>query len=231
VPSALTALHRKFPASLLVALFALAAVPVDVGATPLTFAFTGTVSSLEGIAPAVLPTVSIGSAISGTYTFESAAIDSDPLPTSGIYTSLGPPYGIVMQLGGQLFSASNSQILVRTLICSGCFNYSAVWNNPLQGGFQGPPGIDIGEIGVFVYGPGIVTSDSLPLAPPLLSTAAHPGFPEIQLIFSDIAGSVGIVNGSLSSLTAVPEPSTLSLLLLSGVFVKVLVAKRRASWW
>lgn len=170
-------------------------------AIPVTFSFEGIVCCT--IVPSQLdPPIAPNTPFSGFYTFESTAPDQFPSdPSYGRYalsnysiTLLGRTYSMVTPGSGVIDLIGNSSYLVR----------------PLPRSLSGPVPINdmILQSSQFsVGGIGLFTSDALPLVPPVLS-----GPSIIGMSFFPVGGNPIATQGVLTSLTAVPEPSSLMLM-------------------
>jgi hypothetical protein len=77
-------------------------------AAPITFGFAGSVTQTT-FAPSdpFAGAISIGTAFSGSYTFESTAADDIPFASNGSYTSYGVPYLFTVTIGSFTFSTSD----------------------------------------------------------------------------------------------------------------------------
>jgi len=76
-------------------------------AAPLTFQFSGTLTQVP--IDELYGDIAAVSAISGSFTFDTAAADLVPGdPATGSYTSSGPPFGMTVSLGGHVFTAQDS---------------------------------------------------------------------------------------------------------------------------
>ena len=91
---------------LLVLALGLGSMPVH--AVPATFGFDGTVTStfFDPFDP-FGGTIGFGTSIWGEYTFESTTPDAIPAdPSVGSYSNFGAPFGMMVSIGGNSFSAS-----------------------------------------------------------------------------------------------------------------------------
>ena len=88
--------------------FALICTPVaPAQASPITFAFTGSVSQDPLLDPAdpFGGNIALGTIFSGSFVFESTTADGDPSGNGGSYTSLGGTLSLT--IGGNAFAASD----------------------------------------------------------------------------------------------------------------------------
>ena len=76
-------------------------------AVPITIEITGEVTSIGGTG--VPDTIQVGDMFSGTYTYDSSTIDSEPINEVGQYWHDGP-YGINVSLGGYEFMTAPGHI-------------------------------------------------------------------------------------------------------------------------
>jgi hypothetical protein len=170
-------------------------------ASPITFAFIGTVTQVSLDDPDVFAgMVDAGTAFSGSYTFESTAPDLIPGPTDGSYAS---PHTLSVDFVGDPLGA---------FAVTG-FSVNTRNGGPDQYGVFGSDGaVEIQFLLESNSNP--LTSDALLLAPPVLSA-----FPQRLFTFRFASGLPEVL-GDLTSLTCVdgcavvPEPGTLSLALL-----------------
>ena len=191
---------------------ALSAAAAD--AAPLTFAYTGTVTSVAALDPEnPFPTEpDFGTPFSGTFTFDSAAADAVPGdPATGVYASTGGSFGLTLELGGLTFGYGG----VTVSVTDGYDSFGFGGDEYLFGFAAGASTLISARITDFAGT--MFSGDALPLTPPSLSGRFS------TFLFSDIVdGNQVELAGSLTSLTAVatvPEPSTLLLLFaaLGGV--------------
>jgi hypothetical protein len=169
-------------------------------ASPITFAFTGTVTQIEpGDPDPFLGTIGFGTLFSGSYTFESTATDAIGDPSSGAFVS---PFTLTVDFDGPVAPFSVTGFAVVTL--------NAFVD---QYGVYGNDGIvEIQFLLESSTDP--LTDDTLPLTPPLLAS-----FSQRVFTFRDAAGIPEIL-GTIDSLactdgcTSVPEPATIIVLAL-----------------
>lgn len=89
-------------------------VPVANGeATPVTFGFAGRVTSTSfGPDDQPYPSeITILSTFSGSYTFDSSAADTDPASSVGGYAMAGAPFGLTVDIGGNVFTTANRLLI------------------------------------------------------------------------------------------------------------------------
>lgn len=174
-------------------------------AVPVTFAFSGTVTQVPVLDP-VDPfggTIGFGTALTGTYTFESSAADLDPSASGASYQAGGSPYGLEVTIGGNLFTATD---FLAVNLQNGPTDFYGVL------ACAGACGGDL-TISLSFLSSGVLAGTALPLtAPPLSSfdlgaTFALSGF---------VDGNQVQIDGHITELSSVPEPGTL-LLMITGV--------------
>lgn len=215
---------RKVSLLILCVVFAVSISSVE--ASPTTFNFTGTIS---GVASDDLGLgVSVGTPITGSYTFDSAAADSNPSPGTASYQMTGSPYGFTALILGQVFGTADFLAV------------NVVNNNPDDE--YGVLGCAGGLVGCSESGATYVvfnwlltdssnaafSSPALPVTPPSLG-GFQTNFFELDVLTE--AGAFESVQGSITSLVraptaAVPEPATL-LLVSAGIAVAGLARRLR----
>lgn len=116
--------------------------------------------------------INVGDPIFGSYTYDPATSDSDPLPTRGEYLHTSPPYGIAVNAGGFHFETDPSNVDFEVAISndqgSPPEDYYVLWSNsnlPLWNGAL------VEAIGWQLDDPTgtALSSDALPTVPPTLS--------------------------------------------------------------
>src|SRR5207237_3764754 len=75
----------------------------------ITFNYTGAVTQvpIDDFATGIQP----GDAITGSFSFDSLALDAIPAATSGSYTSTGPAFGMTVRIGAGAVTFSESGFL------------------------------------------------------------------------------------------------------------------------
>lgn len=180
--------------------------PVAAKAAPVTFSFTGTVTAVDA---ALAGEFSLGESVVGSYTFESTTPDSDPGdPTLGIYdnaitafsATFGGDYTVTQGLDNDISVANGPP---------GNDVYQVFLTNPTA---PTVAGLSLGALflGIGDFESNVFNSDALPLTPPDL---AEFDFDISGAIFLDSPINQGM-NFQLTSLTLVPEPSTLAFVAL-----------------
>lgn len=177
-------------------------------AIPVTFQFEGTIFNANSpLNATVLP----GTLIRGSYTFDSMAPDTISDPNSGSYamsnfavTFLGRTYSMISSTGLREIRVQNSST-------SDTYNVLLIPSGTDQA-LSGPPinGLAPRSFQFNISGIGLFTSDALPLMPPPLPSGI--GTPPTFTMGFAGGGIAAGINGRLTSLTAVPEPSSLMLM-------------------
>jgi len=195
---------------------------VECVAAPITFDFTGTVTSIivyPNYSPPP-PDVFVGAAVLGSYTFESTVTDGSAATNTGMYVSSGSPYGFAVQVGS--LSVIDDYVRIFVLSDSYAFpQYNASSEYKM-------PGYNAGIALLFPTGP-VFPTDSLPTAPPDLNSFANRGG---NITYYPLAG-MGTMQGyrvsfRLDSLTTpIPEPMSLTLVALGIIGIGALRFCRR----
>ena len=188
------------------------AAPTPSQASPVTFSFTGTITGVG--ADDLGLGVGVGTAISGTYTFNSAAANTNAPGGSASYQMSGTPYGFSALILGHAFETSDFLAL------------NVVNNNPddeygVLACADGMAGCSASADTYLVFDWLLTDStrsafagNALPVTPPSLA-AFQTNFFELQSLNSD--GLLESVQGRITALTlasaaAAPEPPVLLLL-------------------
>jgi hypothetical protein len=181
-------------------------------ASLITFRFTGTVTSVPvdeiGIG------IDFGTAIEGSYTFESTAADLIAGGSSASYQMAGPPYGLTVDIGGILFETSDSLAInlfdafvdqYGVLACSSDLSCARALSIEIF--LQNNSGSALG-------------SDLLPLTPPDLTSFAvrdfHLSTPDASLPQLQIDGTIERLVCTAGCVAPAPEPGVL-VLVATGV--------------
>jgi hypothetical protein len=178
-------------------------------AIPITFSFTG------GVTNDPFGVSSPGAPISGDYTFESTAVDAIPAADTGSYTSIGPGFGFNATVDGMPFSVSGSlNVSVVNSLVDQYLVTATDGTLTLELFFQDNTGTAL-------------TSDALPLTPPLLTAFAIRDFrlfgPDAE--FTGSVDTLVCSTGCNGGGGTVPEPGTLWL--LGASLAALLVRQRR----
>lgn len=212
------AIHRSMRRPLrAVVLAALAGVCSVAVSQPVTFAFTGTVTSDPfGLS-------SFGAPIDGQFTFESAAVDAIPAGSTGSFVSGGPAYGFSTHVDGTAYGVVQT-VTVNTANDIGVDQY---------GVFAEDAGLSL-ELFFEDATQTALSSDALPSSPPSITAF---GFRQFRLFSPDAeflgtTDSLACVSGC-SVVATVPEPSSVllagaGLLLLSTLRLRPRRPTRRA---
>lgn len=173
----------------------LATAAAAVAAAPVTFAFSGAVTS----DPFGLSTA--GAPISGTYTFDSAAADAVAAGQIGSFASSGPAFGFFAQVDGSSYAVPDA-VTVNVANDIGVDQYGVIAQ---AGGLTLELFFEDGTQSAF-------GSDALPLLPPALAAF---GWREFRLFGTDVEflGSIDALTCVAGCNTPAPLPAPGSLLL------------------
>jgi hypothetical protein len=187
--------------------FLLAGALSPAAAAVITFSFTGTVTSVP--VDEIGTGIDFGTAIEGSYTFESTAADLIAGGSSASYQMAGPPYGLTVDIGGILFETSDSLAInlfdafvdqYGVLACS--TDLSCAGALSIEIFLQDNSGSALG-------------SDLLPLTPPDLTSFAvrdfHLSTPDASLPQLQIDGTIETLVCTAGCVVPAPEPGVLLL--------------------
>ena len=194
-------------------------------ASQITFHFTGTVTQTNfDPSDPFGGSIGFGTAITGSYTFDSATPDSDPSVSSASYQHAGPPYGLSINIGGNLFS-TNDFLAVNVLNGAGIDQYGVLaCNGGSAACFSGD--LTVSMLMQDATGTALASA-ALPVAPPPVAAFPSRTLSLYRNYFDDAGTFYQIqIDGTLDSLTAVPEPSTTTSLLLGCALFAI--ARRKA---
>jgi hypothetical protein len=186
----------------------------EVQAVPVIFAFGGTVTqtSFDPDDP-FNNTIQFGTLIGGIYVFESTTANAIPPPADaslGSYSVSGPPYGMTVNIGGNIFNTNELlNIGVANNIGPGVDQYTVLAQQGTPGGLS-----DFLTLELFLQDDQgtAFSSTALPLTPPDLSQF------EVHQFRLDALQTIGgtvfqyEIQGSVNSLARIPEPGTVPLL-------------------
>jgi hypothetical protein len=196
-------------------------------AEPITFVFTGTVSTVDDRFGLLDRSVTVGTRFTGSYTFESTTPDSNPDPTVGDYWHRVPGYGITVTLGNYTFRTNPADVEFLLEVVHRAPPPASTGDNYLLRSYRNSPlapGLLVDHISWQLDDPTgtALSSDALPLTPPNLADwtsifgltitggDAPPPFGDQDYF---IRGHVD----SVSAITAVPEPGSLILLSIAAL--------------
>jgi hypothetical protein len=197
----------------LCATLGIAVIARSASATPISVNFTAEVATIQDVNGS-LPTIAVGTLLSGRYEFDSDALDTDSSSTAALYDILSFS---IFGPGG--FSDSTTSQFLRVFN-----NEPGIGDENLTFGFLGPSGSG-GVMSLLLQSTvdlSVLTSTALPTEALSLSQ-----FPIRSLSYALIEPGqrVATVGATLTSLS-VPEPTSLALL---GVGLLSLVARRYQS--
>jgi len=187
-------------------------------------AITGQVTAVGDERDFLEGKISVGDLITGVYIYDSSTLDSEPSPVRGLYEHYAPPAGIFLTIGEFVFMTDpqNVHLLVAIAndvpampIVGGSYDSYSVesYNNlPLSNGTP------LTHISLAATGPtDIFSSDTLPTTAPDLDAGWRwsrieiwiQGCPRERVCFG--------VSGNLTSAILIPEPATITILVLGGL--------------
>ncbi len=164
--------------------------------------------------------INVGDLITGYYTYDSETPDIGPeTPVYGRYEYSSPPYGIKLTAGGFVFETDPERtkfsILIRNdKVGQDGYSLDSWYNLPLDNG------VKLASIDWQLddFSGTAISIDALPTTPPVLED-----WPDTWVGLS-VKGGDGIRGGAqfsirstVTSVYLIPEPATLSLLLLGGL--------------
>jgi hypothetical protein len=209
---------------LLVAGAAFAALPASSSAgAPVTVEFSGNVTLVQDETPILDGSVQVGTPFSGSFTYDSQAVDQNPDPTLGLYLFTSPPAAFRIAVGNYVFEApSSAPDLAMFIENSGARDGFAIGggtpisiSGPLDPVFEAflEQETTVG-FGLSAPPPGPLTGDGLPTSAPAVSDWTTR---LIRIEASPGPSPIFSIQGTVT--TIVPEPSTACLLLvaLSGM--------------
>jgi hypothetical protein len=79
-------------------------------AEPICIAIMAEVASVDDPGSVLAGAISVGDVITGTYVYESTALDTNPAPTVGDYQHTTAPFGITLNAGGLLFRTNPTNV-------------------------------------------------------------------------------------------------------------------------
>ena len=227
---------RYAPLAVACALMVAAAATTTAQAAAVTYSFGGTLYHVLD-----LPSLSVGDAYSGSFSYDTMAADANPDPGTGFYPN---NFSITATVNGYSFSSSTSVldcpdcggITVSDQTGAGFVDSLSVMTSPLDGsGFApviGPQlnGFAPFTLGLYLDGPStIYNSDGLP---PTLMLSPFTGYQMFRFRFSnDGGGGNAVADGTITYLTLVttapvPEASTSAMLAL-GLGALAFVRRRK----
>jgi hypothetical protein len=205
-------------AEILAALFAVLIVWTgSLRAELITIDLTAEVTYVDDLADLLGGKIAVGDIITGSYSYDSDTLDTNPIETVGDYWHYTPPYGISLSVGGFVFQTDpdNVDFLVEIVNDhTGIDGYLLrSYNNlPLSSG------IEVEHIAWQLgdYSMNALSSAALPTSPPVLEDWDNDHF----YITVGYKGS-SMISAKVTS--AIPEPATVLFLALGSL----VLTKRR----
>lgn len=216
---------RRTPFWLLAFLALASAAPAE--AASITWSFEGRVVTLEQASPETLASLSAlgvepGSSFAGQFVFDSAAVDSDPLPGFGRYLDALSSFDVT--IGSYHASVVRGDPYVNTAVNADAGVLGVTGYGPGANSLFGSP---ILSLTLLADSPMVFASDALPEWPPDLASL-HP-FDRADPILGVGTALVmlaldGEIYAELTSLQRVPEPGVacLAVLAFAGLAARAL---------
>jgi len=204
-------------ASILVFATLLLSVPLA-QAVPITIEITGNITSVGGDVGSIPSTIYAGVSFTGTYTYDSLTLDSDPDPHRGIYVH-DAPYGLSIILGGYEFKTAPNHTGNFEMQISDDSSVNGVWDYYAVGSDQIISVPSSGFTTNYIsWGLGdsthtALSSDALPVIAPVLTNWDR------NVLTISGSGEHGLsIKGTVTQ--AVPEPLTGVLMLIGLLFFR-----------
>ncbi|MFA6426802.1 MAG: hypothetical protein WCW64_11585 [Phycisphaerae bacterium] len=187
-------------------------------AAPITIKITGNVTGVGVTLASVPDSIHAGVPFTGTYTYDSAAPDSDANPQRGVY-QYNSPYGISISLGGYEFKTAPNHVgqfemrIINDQVDNGVHDYYTVFSDENVS----IPSVGF-EVNYISWNLGdsthtALSSGDLPVTAPVLTDW---DYNVLAISGYDSFGHGIFIKGTVTQ--AIPEPLT-SLLMMTGVFL------------
>jgi hypothetical protein len=193
-------------------------------AVPIIIQISGNITSIGGYTQVIPGSIHAGTTFTGTYTYDSAALDSDTNPQRGKYLH-NSPYGISIVVGGYEFKTSPSHIgqfkmsIYNDLPDNGVNDYYAVfsqWQNVSvpSAGFT----VDSIRWQLRDSTYKALSSDALPIIAPVLTDW---GYNVLDISGYGGPNDYGLsIYGTVTDVRLIPEPITGVLLAMGAFFLR-----------
>jgi len=184
---------------------ALTLTPQQSQATPITFGFSGTITNINDRHGLLDGSITKGTPLSGTYTFESTMTDNLPSDlVRGLYTTPAPLTSVMIAtLGNYVFTGPSTEVFVEDL---GKDLIQLTSRDFQSCGFH----IDSMMVAMFDTDGTAFSGDSLPLIPPTLGD-----FASVTLLLQGTIPSGESFNLSGDITVLVPEPASLLIIAMT----------------
>jgi hypothetical protein len=193
-------------------------------AATITFEFEAEVREVTDYTSLLGGTVAAADVFSGSFSFDSSAVDANPLSWVGHYDGTSSPWGIGFTLGGYVFQTDPANVVtaieVVDQVNNDAYLFRSLYNLPPG------PGLQAGQIDLQLTDPTgtAFSTTALPLTPPDVSLFTQPWG---LVVFGGVPGGdegspFFAIYSTVTSMTVaaseVPEPSQLSLLAAGAAF-------------
>ena len=218
-------MQKKISIILMMLLFLM---PVLCQAELIQIGFSGIVDSVTDPYNLLENGVQTGNSISGSYIYDSETPDSEPSVYVGLYQHTTSPYGISLTIGTLTFQTDPANV---NFVISTSNNYDGatldVYGTASYNNLELDNGTIVDEFGLRFddYSGAALSSDALPLTPLNLLQWEDNGFGiygsgyPIPPIEGDKSVPFSII-GHVDSVWLIPEPTTLLLFGLGGLFLR-----------
>ena len=195
--------------------------PPNALAVPVTFEFEGVIDTIFH-ATSVDPFgtgIAVGTQFKGRYTFDTTTPNTGT-SDYGVYIHTAPQYGIDVQVGAFFGSSSTALLPLHYRIITGAWNNNGDVVQDIQTQDMSFGGVNAYLVQIFLEGPSTALSSvDLSATPPNLADYFVHTF---VLGIGPPAHAADVAYwGQITSISAVPEPSTLSLVVLAALALRL----------